>query len=350
MRIFIGSSTEQSGVMKQVSNCLKKHGHDPVPWNEAISLSKGVLIDQLVDTSHEVDGAIFIFAEDDESLVRGKKKLQPRDNVIFEFGLFMGALGAGSVIFLRVGQAEIATDLRGVIYIHIPKSDLTKEAQKIIRDWASKLAPVYVKGLGFDLADHLKRILAQGVPVENILGEEARKLIANNGSNRITALCSDKGKYGKRYYKMQFDWVKKEPQRCIQRVFVRSKGKSKQNVCGFSPGEIKGIKMHQDLKMKCVEIRWIFANSEWLEGPYSSSLGFAIFGESWIMHWGLESGTFHDATKGADYGVLELLKSRFSKLWDHARPFEDSLNRRIRERLKTLAGQKGKRIKKGQRP
>lgn len=310
--------------MNKVSGWLAGCGHDPFPWNNAVHLGKGTLIDQLIRITHEVDGAIFIFAEDDHTTVRGEKRPQPRDNVIFEYGLFMGTLGAGSVVFLRVGKANIATDLRGVVYLDLPNAPDIEEEEKArdaIVNWAKNcLAPGYIKGLGFDLAKHLMRLLAEGKPVGNILGQIASRLVAGNTCDEIKALCSDKGEYSEEYYKMQFNWVKNDSARCIKRVFVRSRGDD----YGFTPGETLGIKMHLDQAANGVEIRWIFADSPWLGGPYSSSLGLAIFGKGWIIHWLLESGAFSDGTQ-EDYGVLKLLEKRFGDLWDHSEPLDPKL-------------------------
>jgi hypothetical protein len=333
MKIFIGSSTEQSEIMKRVSAWLHESDHVALRWDKVIQPGQGTLIEQLIRISHEVDGAIFIFAEDDRVKVRGKGKRQPRDNVVFEYGLFLGTLGVESVLLVRVGKPKIADDLKEVLLIDLPKPGVKGEssegsARERIETWAKRLAPVYLKGLGFDLAKHLINILAKGIPVGRILSEVAPQLVAGNASNEIRALCSDKGEYSEVYYSTQFAWVEKQPERRIKRVFVRSRGDD----YGFSKGETLGIKMHLENEQHGVIIRWIFADSRWLGGPYSSSLGFAIFGQSWIMHWGLESGAFHDSMQGGDYGVLELLEKRFTDLWKYSMDFEDSLKKEIRER------------------
>lgn len=327
MRIFIGSSNEQSVVMNRVSAWLRKCHHHPLPWNRAIKAGEPVLIDQLIRISHEVDGAIFIFAEDDKVVGRAKKR-QTRDNVIFEFGLFMGALGAKSVIFLRVGRPDIASDLQGVVYINLQSAKLDARAKDAIADWASRLAPLYIKGLGFDIADYLQWMLTRRKDVAGILGEVAPKLAQENRSNEIRALCSDKGDYGNSYYKMQFDWVAKKRGRCIKRIFVRSK----EDDYGFSASETTGMLMHLDQPASRVEIRWIYSDSLSSNGLYPSFLGFAIFGKSWLVHWGLVSGTFHDASQGTDYGALRLIENRFKTLWSAARAFDDELVDRIRQR------------------
>lgn len=347
MKIFIGSSSEQSETMKMIAGWLRNCGHTPLCWNETIHLGQGTLIEQLIRTSREVDGAIFIFAEDDPVKTRGNPTLQPRDNVIFEYGLFMGTLGAKNVVFIRVGKAKIASDLEGIVYINLPYpisiADVSQviegrpksDAQKQIELWAASLAPFYLNGLWIDLAKHLSTIQVKGRPVDSILLDDAPRLVAGNESDEIIALCSDKGEYTKAYYRPQFRWVAKKTARSIERVFVRLRGVGS----GFSGGETLGIIMHLDEKPNGVAIRWIYADSIWLGGPYSSSLGFAIFGKSWIVHWGLKFGTFHDGTQHQsppDYGVLELLKKRFNNLWEHSVSFDDSLIKDVRKKYKEM--------------
>jgi hypothetical protein len=339
MKIFIGSSSEGSEIMKKISDWLKECGHDPLRWNEAICPGQGNLINQLIRISREVDGAIFIFTEDDPSKDEDEGKLQPRDNVIFEYGLFMGTLGAERVVFVRVGKAKIATDLNGIVYIDLPKhseEESEKNARTITKLWVARLTPVFLKSLGIDLVMHIVKIIAEREPVANILCEVAPRLVAGNASNEIRALCSDKGKYNKVYYRPQFSWVAKKSERSIRRIFVRSRGDD----YGFSDGETLAINMHLDEAPNGVAIRWIFADSQWLIAPYSSSLGFAIFGKSWLVHWGLESGVFHDRTRGqnlSDYGVFELLDNRFEYLWKHSEGFCVSLIKKIRQNCREVA-------------
>ena len=237
MKIFIGSSSEQSKTMETVAGWLHKAGHEPYCWNKAILPGQDTLINQLIRISQEVDGAIFIFAEDDSIDGGGEGRLQPRDNVIFEYGLFMGTLGAESVVFIRVGKAKIATDLLGIVYIDLPNpsSDKTpakkvrsapakseSNARTLIESWAKGLIPFYLRGLGNDLGQHLVNELGKGYSVRKILTEKAPSLVKGNVSNEIRALCSDKGEHSEEYYGPQFEWVKKVTKRRIKRVFVRS--------------------------------------------------------------------------------------------------------------------------------
>lgn len=65
----------------------------------------------------EIDGSIFIYTSDDTIWYRGKSAGKPRDNVIFEHGLFSGKLGRTKSIIIKCGNVKLPTDLLGVTYI-----------------------------------------------------------------------------------------------------------------------------------------------------------------------------------------------------------------------------------------
>ena len=74
----------------------------------------------LVRLTREVDFAAFVFAQDDwttptpgdpGTAVPGQAS--PRDNVVFEAGLFGGALGMRRTFILHANGAKLPTDLLG---------------------------------------------------------------------------------------------------------------------------------------------------------------------------------------------------------------------------------------------
>jgi hypothetical protein len=80
---------------------------------------------------NDVDGGLFIATSDDMTFYRGKKRHEPRNNIIFEFGLFMGYLGRERVSMILVKDnngkyPEIPTDLLGLTLL---KYDADKKAQ-----------------------------------------------------------------------------------------------------------------------------------------------------------------------------------------------------------------------------
>jgi predicted nucleotide-binding protein len=57
-------------------------------------LSQGTL-ESLVDAVERFDFAVIVLTADDVIIMRETRTQTPRDNVMFELGLFMGAIGRG---------------------------------------------------------------------------------------------------------------------------------------------------------------------------------------------------------------------------------------------------------------
>jgi len=81
-------------------------------------------LDRLVELTREVDFAAFVFGLDDwtsnpsDASVAGQAS--PRDNVVFEAGLFGGALGMRRTFILHARGAKLPTDLLGMTAVRYP--------------------------------------------------------------------------------------------------------------------------------------------------------------------------------------------------------------------------------------
>ena len=93
---------------------------DVEPWTDVFNPGVRTL-DRLVELTREVDFAAFVFAQDDwtaptpgdpGTAVPGQAS--PRDNVVFEAGLFGGALGMRRTFILHANGAKLPTDLLGL--------------------------------------------------------------------------------------------------------------------------------------------------------------------------------------------------------------------------------------------
>jgi predicted nucleotide-binding protein len=73
-------------------------------------------LDRLVELSREVDFAAFVFAEDDWTTTDSTEPGQasPRDKVVFEAGLFGGALGIRRTFILHANDSKLPSDLLGL--------------------------------------------------------------------------------------------------------------------------------------------------------------------------------------------------------------------------------------------
>ena len=97
-RIFLGSSGKQEKLLQALTRGLEQVAHVE-PWTTSFNPGTTTL-ERLLELTHEVDFAAFVFAQDDwttnsplASPLPGSGQASPRDNVVFEAGLFGGALG-----------------------------------------------------------------------------------------------------------------------------------------------------------------------------------------------------------------------------------------------------------------
>lgn len=140
MRVFVGSTTEAAcpgGPLDHVCIILERAGHEPLPWRDAFPLGEHQF-ESLHNLVYQVEAAIFILTTDDKTWYRGTETPSPRDNLIFEYGLFSGHLGNGSVVALVFGsnQPRLPSDLNGVTWGNL---DRPNELAQRVRDWLSRI-------------------------------------------------------------------------------------------------------------------------------------------------------------------------------------------------------------------
>ena len=117
-RIFLGSSGKQEKLLQALTRGLGEIA-EVEPWTT--SFNPGVsTLERLMELTREVDFAVFIFAADDwtisGTLSAGPDagQMSPRDNVVFEAGLFGGVLGMRRTFILHANGAKLPTDLLGL--------------------------------------------------------------------------------------------------------------------------------------------------------------------------------------------------------------------------------------------
>lgn len=117
-RIFIGSSSEGREVAYAIQENLDSVAEITV-WDQGIfDLSSNYLM-SLLDALSQFDFAVLVYTPDDSAVIRGESVLIPRDNIVFETGLFMGKLGKDRVFFLApnsVDNFHLLSDLAGISY------------------------------------------------------------------------------------------------------------------------------------------------------------------------------------------------------------------------------------------
>jgi predicted nucleotide-binding protein len=97
-RIFLGSSGKQAKLLQALTRGLEDVAHVD-PWTTSFNPGTTTL-ERLLELTHEVYFAAFVFAQDDwttnnplGSPAPESGQASPRDNVVFEAGLFGGTLG-----------------------------------------------------------------------------------------------------------------------------------------------------------------------------------------------------------------------------------------------------------------
>jgi len=121
-RIFLGSSGKQTKLVQAVTRGLSEVANVE-PWTSVFNPGVSTL-DRLVELTREVDFAAFVFAQDDwtsnPSEATAVGQASPRDNVVFEAGLFGGALGMRRTFILHAKGSKLPTDLLGMTAVRYP--------------------------------------------------------------------------------------------------------------------------------------------------------------------------------------------------------------------------------------
>jgi hypothetical protein len=114
-RIFIGSSKEGQHIANAIHAGLQRDAECRV-WTEGVFRLSENNLQSLMRAVRTSEFGIFVFSPDDVVETRGKLFSVPRDNVVYELGLFSGALGPERCFFLTPLDSEIhvASDLLGI--------------------------------------------------------------------------------------------------------------------------------------------------------------------------------------------------------------------------------------------
>ena len=114
-RIFLGSSGKQQKLLQALTRGLEDVAHVE-PWTTSFNPGTTTL-ERLLELTHEVDFAALVFAQDDwtsNSSLPESAQASPRDNVVFEAGLFGGALGMRRTFILHASGSKLPSDLLGL--------------------------------------------------------------------------------------------------------------------------------------------------------------------------------------------------------------------------------------------
>ena len=135
-RIFLGSSGKQAKLLQALTRGLEDVARVE-PWTSSFNPGTTTL-ERLLELTHEVDFAAFVFAQDDwtsashpSALPSESGQASPRDNVVFEAGLFGGALGMRRTFILHANGAKLPSDLLGLTCIRYGDATTAAEMRAV---------------------------------------------------------------------------------------------------------------------------------------------------------------------------------------------------------------------------
>jgi CRP/FNR family cyclic AMP-dependent transcriptional regulator len=115
--MFIGSSKESLPIAREIRSGLRYDDILVHLWTDGgVFGASRFPIEDLEDQVLSSDFAVLVLGPDDKVFIRGEKAYAPRDNVIFELGLFMGAMKRerAFMVLPRDKDIKIPTDILGL--------------------------------------------------------------------------------------------------------------------------------------------------------------------------------------------------------------------------------------------
>jgi Predicted nucleotide-binding protein containing TIR-like domain len=135
-RLFLGSSGKQEKLLQALTRGLSDIARVE-PWTTSFNPGTSTL-ERLLELTREVDFAAFVFAQDDwttstlsASSQPGPGQASPRDNVVFEAGLFGGVLGMRRTFILHASGAKLPSDLLGLTCVRYPGAMTASEMRTV---------------------------------------------------------------------------------------------------------------------------------------------------------------------------------------------------------------------------
>src|SRR5438876_3190327 len=136
-RIFLGSSGKQEKLLQALTRGLEDVARVE-PWTTSFNPGTTTL-ERLLELAHEVDFAAFVFARDDWTTSNSTSaspptesgQASPRDNVVFEAGLFGGTLGMRRTFILHANGSKLPSDLIGLTCVRYGEATSAAEMRVV---------------------------------------------------------------------------------------------------------------------------------------------------------------------------------------------------------------------------
>ena len=139
-RIFIGSSTEGLSVAQRIKAFFEPD-YDCYIWNDNIFQFNEGFLETLLKSASLFDFGFMVFAADDVTKIRDQEYETKRDNVLFEYGLFLGRVGVDRAYIIKEDNVKIPSDIVGITLLSYKTHDIngTKQPDDSFDTQLSKL-------------------------------------------------------------------------------------------------------------------------------------------------------------------------------------------------------------------
>lgn len=148
--IFVACSTEALPIAREVQTAFSHDQFVTELWIDGVFNASKTAIEDLTALLGRIDFAVILMTPDDKSSSRTIENFSPRDNVVFELGLAIGAIGRLRTVMLVPRDVEMKTpsDLLGIRPIDYPQGDISTLRSRLgpacneIRKLVNQLGPI----------------------------------------------------------------------------------------------------------------------------------------------------------------------------------------------------------------
>ena len=115
-RIFIGSSVEGLEIAKRLKSKLSSN-FDVDIWTDDLFGANHSALSSILKFVHAYDFGIFVATPDDQVINTSRDNIpfkSMRDNVLLEFGIFLGLLGRSSSFLVAEKEVKLPSDMSGI--------------------------------------------------------------------------------------------------------------------------------------------------------------------------------------------------------------------------------------------
>lgn len=138
-RVFIGSSKEGLAVAGALGDSLSRVAQVDI-WDQCFEIGQ-LNMEALAEQLSACDFAVLVLTGDDMTTSRGRRTASPRDNVVFEAGLFMGKLGRRRALLLREDRRDmkLPSDWDGLTMATYRAAELRRDPRQAVRKAAGAI-------------------------------------------------------------------------------------------------------------------------------------------------------------------------------------------------------------------